>query len=529
MKNIELCQHIPEQFRPEFANMHNTISEMAEEINRLRRKLFGPSAESRPVSPMIDPRGTLFNEPEDIIGKLDLKPENLQLQEDKSPESPDQKPSKKTPRSSESGGRKSFPEDIERVVTICDLPNEQKICPVDGSTLVEIGREIVEKIDVIPSKVVINQYVYLKYGCPECENTIKKAEALPSVIPNASCDSGMLIFVTIQKYLYGIPLYRIEQMFSQAAFDVSRTSMARWVIQTADFLGDLAFEIKKYILSQSALHADETTVQVLKEPGKKAESKSYMWVICSPEHAHPAVFFQYETSREGRCAKDLLQKYSGLVHVDGYPGYNSAISENKATRVGCWAHVRRKFEVAEKDGAKDGKSLAGEFLNQMQKLFSIERDLKDCDFEKITEYRQNKSSPIVDKIFEKMESNRNKIPPKSKLGLAMTYLANERQHLIVFLSHPNASISNNRVENHIRPFAIGRKNWLFSDTQKGATSSAIHYTIFSSAKANNLSVEKYLRKLFSLLPEIYATQKTRINLEPFLPWNCQDCSNLPKN
>jgi transposase len=529
MKNIDLCAHIPEQFKPEFANMHNTISELTEEINRLRRKLFGPSSEARRVPAIIDPRGTLFDEAEAIVAADTSEQKVSQVAE--SEQSGEKKPEDKgkSKPTISGGGRKAFPDDIERIVTICDIPESEKTCPFDGAGLQEIGREIVEKINVIPSKIVINQYVYIKYACTECDNTIVQAETIPCALPKASCDVGMLVYVAMQKYLFGVPLYRMEQMFRESAFEVSRVSMARWMIQCADFLGDIAFEIKNYILSQNALHADETTLQVLKEPGKKAEAKSYMWLLCSAAHSHPAVFFQYETSRESKCASSLLQNFSGLVHVDGYAGYNSIIEKNNATRIACWAHVRRKFDVAEKDGAKDGKSIAGEFLTLIRKLFEIENEILEQKLEKILEIRKQKSKPVIDKIREKLDSAKLKIPPKCKLSLALKYLENEWEHLLQILCHANASISNNRIENHVRPFAIGRKNWLFADTQNGATSSAILYTILSSARANGISVELYLRKLLTELPIIYATQKTRVNLEPFLPWNCKDSCSLSKS
>jgi transposase len=220
--------------------------------------------------------------------------------------------------------------------------------------------------------------------------------------------------------------------------------------------------------------------------------------------------------------------YSGLVHIDGYDGYNAALVENKATRIGCWAHVRRKFDVAKKDGAADGKSLATDMLNYIQKLFLNERDCQNQSPSEILSFRQEKSKPIVDEIKATLDKKLATVPPKSKLGNALNYLNNEWQHLIVFLNHPEASLSNNRIENHVRPFAIGRKNWMFADTQKGATSSALLYTIIVTAKANNISVEKYLRKLFTELPKIYAQKKGRVNLEPFLPWNCSECSIATK-
>jgi len=519
--NKHLYKHIPTQFQPEFVSLHNQNAALLEKVNSLNRELYGSSAERHIVPPFINPAEPLFNEAEIIVDK------DSQNQEPEGDNTPNPKPKKRT-RSADSGGRNPLPENLRRVEIICDIPEENKICPVDGAKLVVIGEVIVEKLELIPAEVFVNRYVYLKYACPECDNTIEKASAVPAVLGTSTCDVGLLTFILMQKYLNAMPLYRLEQHFAQCDVEISRTSMARWVVLAADFIGDLAYEIKNYILKQKALHADETTVQVLKEPGKKAESKSYMWLLCAAESSHPAVWFQYETNRSGQCAKALLQSYSGLVHIDGYDGYNAALVENKATRIGCWAHVRRKFDVAKKDGAADGKSLASEMLTLIQNLFLIERQCQNHSPLEILLLRQEKSQPLVDEIKAKLDERLPKIPPKSKLGIALKYLKNEWPHLTMFLKYGEASLSNNRIENHVRPFAIGRKNWMFSDTQKGATSSALLYSIIVTAKANNLSVEKYLRKLFTELPKIYAQKQGRVNLEPFLPWNCLDCSTTAK-
>jgi transposase len=526
-------KNIPEQYRQLFASMQASIIHLTTVNNKLRRMLFGPSSEKHLVLPHIYPVGTLFNEPESILDSEKNEPEKTPSEGTPSDKNPhNDKPKKTSTRSPDSGGRNKFPEDLPRIEIICDLSEAEKICPQDGTVLVEIGRDVVEKIDVKPAEVFVNQYVYIKYGKSGGETPPVKASAVPSVIPGASCDSGMLSFILEQKYLNAMPLYRLEENFSQMNVDISRTSMARWAIQTADFLGDLAFEIKNYILSQKSLHADETTIQVLHEPGKKAQTKSYMWMICSPENTHPAVWFQYESGRAGVYAKSLLEDFSGLVHTDGYDGYNKAISKNKATRLGCWAHVRRKFVTAKKVGIKGSgatkyKTLAEKFLELIQSLFKNEAEFKAGNFEKSEEhlviYRKTHSKPIIDQIKTLLDDARIRIPTKNDLGDALTYLHNEWTYLIRFLDHGAASLSNNRIENHVRPFAIGRKNWLFADTTKGADASAILYTVIATAKANGLSVRAYLKKIFSELPALYASQKSKIDFTPFLPWNCTDC------
>jgi transposase len=283
----ELYKHIPSQFQPEFVSLHNQNVALLEKVNSLNRTIFGSKAERHVVPPYINPAEPLFNDAESVLEKDEQ--ENVQNQDPMDDKTPDPKPKKRN-RSPDSGGRNPLPENLRRVDIICDIPEEDKICPVDGAQLKLIGEEIVEKLELIPSEIIVNRYVYKKYACPECDNTIEKAPAVQAALGTSACDVGLLTFILMQKYLNAMPLYRLEQHFAQCDVEISRTSMARWVVLAADFIGDIAHEIKKFILSQKSLHADETTVQVLKEPGKTPQSKSYMWLLCSPENTHPAVW-----------------------------------------------------------------------------------------------------------------------------------------------------------------------------------------------------------------------------------------------
>lgn len=502
---------IPEQLRPLVASMNNRVVSLLEENNRLRRALFGAKAERHITGDLIHPKGCLFNEAEALV-------EEAKKEEDTPDPSPN--PEKKArKRSPDSGGRNPFPEHLPRNIIKCDLPESEKVCPHDGTPLEQISEKKVETLVVEPAKATVNVHVYPVYGCPCCKGHVAQKPAAPAPIPQASCDASTLAFVLMQKYLWGLPLYRIEQQFSGMGVEVSRASLARWAIHCADLLGDLAFEIRKYILDQSAIHADETTLQVLSGTGKVATSKSYMWLLCSSKEAKPAVWFEYWPSRSQECAKGLLGTFSGVLHVDGYEGYSRVIATNKITRVGCWAHARRKFDVAKKDGAKAGQSLAGAFLNDIQELFALERQFEELDGIQKVAQRKEHSTPIVDSIRKRLDEYRAQVTPKSKLGEALTYLANQWDTLKVFLDTGQAELSNNRIENHIRPFAVGRKNWLFASTAKGAEASALIYTIVQTAKANKIDVSQYLAHLLRELPKAYAQKSGRVDLTKFLPWN----------
>ena len=261
LKEADL-EKIPLTDRADYVALGNRIVVLTEEVNRLRRVVYGSKTEFHEVGELIHPKGTLFNEAEEII----------QGEEDPVPAEAD---SSKNPRkrSPEAGGRKPFPENLPRRQIICDLTEAEKICPHDGTTLVKIDERIVETIEVIPAKVTVIQHVYPKYGCPQCKQHMNEHPAEPSAIPQASCDASTLAHIISQKFLYGLPLYRIEQQFAQMGVEVSRTNLARWVIASADLLGDVAHEIHKYIFAQPAVHADEThssapPYKFLKEQGK---------------------------------------------------------------------------------------------------------------------------------------------------------------------------------------------------------------------------------------------------------------------
>jgi hypothetical protein len=283
-------------------------------------------------------------------------------------------------------------------------------------------------------------------------------------------------------------------------------------------LEPFAQEIKNFILSREVIHGDETFVQVLKEPGKSAESKSYMWCMATSKHDATAVWFEYSPSRTKQSAAELLQNFSGALHIDGYESYNETIYKNGITRIGCVAHARRYFDIAKVAGSPSGKSQASWFLDCFQKLFLFEREWEDLSTEERLNNRILHAKSIWNEMQSKLFAIQPNVPPKSKLGRALGYLSLQWNSLVQYLSIGNAEISNNRMENFIRPFAIGRKNWMFSNSQNGAKASAALYSILISAKNNGLDPQEYLTTLFTELPKLFVATPTP-DLTPFLPWN----------
>ena len=318
----------------------------------------------------------------------------------------------------------------------------------------------------------------------------------------------------MKKYADALPLYRQEQMWKRLGVDLKRNTMANWVIQTAEtYLKPFSDAFLTELLRQAAIHADETVVQVNKEPGRDATAESRIWAYASTKRAERQIrYFRYEQSRKGACAEKVLGGYKGVVISDGYSGYG-ILSE--ATRAGCWAHARRKWVEAMPDGATKENALAAKGLEYCSQLFEVEQKLEKLSDRERLEQRRLLSRPIVEEYYTWLQSI---FKPAGKLKKAITYSLNQREYLCAFLDHGEIEISNNQVENAIRPIVVGRKNWLFCDTQAGANASVIIFTLLETAKANGLNPESYLNHLLTVLPERFAADPLAVT-DDLMPWN----------
>lgn len=275
--------------------------------------------------------------------------------------------------------------------------------------------------------------------------------------------------------------------------------------------------MREHLLQKEIMHADETTLQVLKEPERKADSKSYMWLYRTGRDGPAIVLYDYQTTRAGKHPARFLKDFKGYLHVDGYEGYNLV---PEIILVGCWAHARRYFNDSLKimPPKKDNIPTATEEgLAFCNKLFEIEKELKDLTDKERYEARIKKSLPVIDDLKKWLQYQSKRVAPKTPLGKAIKYCRNQWNKLTAFLLDGRLEIDNNRGERSIKPFVIGRKNWLFSNTPKGAASSAISYSLIETAKENKLIPFAYLKYLFDELPNVDITDvKT---LDKFMPWS----------
>jgi transposase len=397
--------------------------------------------------------------------------------------------------------RKPFPDDLPREEVIIDLLESEKVCEQDGSPLKEIGSEVSEQLDVIPTQMKVIRTIRKKYACPCCEETVKTAKLPEKILPKSNATPGLLAHIAVSKYVDALPLYRLEQIFKRSDIDIPRNTMAGWMIALTEKLQPIYNLMEEDLLSSDYVCCDETVVQVLKEPGKKAQSKSYMWVRSrhGPEIS-PIVLFDYDPTRSGTVPNRLLKDFKGYLQVDGYVGYDEVCRDKGIIRVGCMAHVRRKFYEVQKASPKQS-SVANRVLLLIQKLYKIDEQIREEKIPNRFKIRQEQSGPILQEIKAWLDENKSKYPPQGLMGKAITYAQNQWPYVTNYLKYGKLAIDNNFTENRIRPFAIGRKNWLFSDTQAGANASGMIYSILQTARGNGLDPYAYMRYLLTELPK----------------------------
>jgi transposase len=474
-------------------NQSEQIRILEEYIRLLKHQRFGASSERAP----IDQLG-LFNEAEAAADAEDAAAAG------EAAETPVAAHTRKK------RGRKPLPEVLPRVEILHDLAEAEKVCAEDGHALQEIGREVSEQLEIIPATIHVLRHIRPKYACPKCKTGVKIAPVPPQPIPRSLASPGLLAHVAVSKYVDALPLYRQEAMLSRLGIDLPRATLANWMVKAGQLVVPLVNLIREQLLAGGYLQCDETRFQVLKEAGKRAQSQSYLWAQRGGTEAHPLLLYDYDPSRSGEVPKRLLEGFEGYLQTDGYEGYTAIGSQGGVVHVGCWAHVRRKFDEAlqaqgknRKKGAKRSpkQSKAEQGLRWIGKLYRIEREAAALPAEERHRIRHERARPIVDQTRSWLDASVGSVPPKSLTGKALGYFDKQWPKLIRYLEDGRLRIDTNLVENAIRPFVVGRKNWLFADTVRGAEASANLYSVIETAKANGIEPYAYLRHVFAELPK----------------------------
>ena len=396
------------------------------------------------------------------------------------------------------------------------LTDEESVCDVCGEKLSEMKKETRRELVIIPAEVKIIEHVTYSYSCRNCDKNgvngfIKEAGHPKALIPKSMVSPSLLSYIMNQKYTMSLPLYRQEQEFKRLGVELTRQNLSNWIIKGASLLRPLYNEMKKSLLNETLLHADETTLEVLNEPGKDTKTKSYVWIYrTSVYNTNPVVIYEYTQGRSGAFAKAFLKEWQGTyLHCDGYAGYKKL--EDK-TLCGCLVHARRKFHEALVANPDNEMAKTGE--DYLLKLFAVESmaDKQSLSPEERLNLRNEKSKKIIDEFYEWIASTEHRALPQSLVGKAVTYAINQKEYLSNFLKDGRIQLSNNLAEQSAKVFVIGRKNWLFSNTANGANASTLIYSVMQTAIANNLIPQKYLEYVFTQF-------QFGSDIKDLLPWS----------
>ena len=467
----------------------------------LKNSIYGKRSEKSRVS-HIEQMSLLFNEAETYA------------QDEEDPVASEDKQKALKPGTHKKGGRKGLPKDLPREKIIHKLEQEELQCKC-GSELVHIGSDISEQLDIIPAKVIVKEHVRYKYACKSCEEVVKRAPPAFTPLNKSIATSNLLAHIYTKKFDDHSPLYRQERIWQRLGVSLSRATMSNWVLGGAELFKPIVSLLKEDINKSTYACSDETTINVLNDD----KSKNYMWLHMSGARKNRAIVYEYNRSRTGEVASNFLKEFKGYHQCDGYSGYNELHEKTRVTGVGCMAHARRKFMDIVK--VTKSKGIASDVVGIIGKLYDIEKQVIDLSDDEIYQARQKRSKPIIEELHKKLLHYKDQAPPTSILGKAIHYPLNQWAKLIAYLEDGRIRIDNNDCERAIKPFVIGRKNWLFSKSQKGAEASSVIYSIIETCKANNVNTYDYLRYLFENINKA----KNKEELRAILPYNI-DASDL---
>lgn len=415
-------------------------------------------------------------------------------------------------------GRKPLDPALPREVIRHELPEAECVCPHDGAALVEIGVETSEQLDIIPQQVRVLQHQRVKYACPCCDQGIKVTPAPARIIAKGLLTEAALAWVVTSKYQDSLPLYRQAALLGRFGGDLSRNTLAASVVRVGQAVQPIINLLRDHLLDSNLVFGDETVLQVLKEPGRAAKTKSYLWAQMNST-GPPVRLFGYASGRGGTHATELYAgiRTGAVLMTDGYEVYNGIAQAHGLVHLGCWAHCRRYFVEAETvlpKAARGPDQPATQFIAAIAQLYAVESRARELTPVERGRLRAEHSRPVLARIADLLQRHRHSVAPNSLLGKALHYLDGQWPKLIRYVENGAWPIDNNPCENAIRPFVVGRRNWLFADTVGGAHASANLYSLIETCKANAVDAYQYLVALFRALP----LAATADDYEALLPW-----------
>lgn len=468
-----------------------------EKIRILANKLFAAKSDSVAVS--------IFNEVE-LVSEL---PEEAAIdQSDNEKNEPSKGRSKK---------RKIIPDHLPSERVIHDLPVDRRYCNTDGSPLHKIGEEITRELDFVPAKFRVIEHVTIKYGCRSCEAAPVQSSRPQQLLPKSVLSTNLLSHIIYSKYEMHLPLFRQQQDYAKHGVHLTRDVMARSIIQVGRACQPLINLMFEDIKAGKSIQCDETPYRVLTVDGVEVSQKSYLWVTARWGPEKRAIVFHHARTRSGSVAKELLGDYEGYLQVDGYPGYDWVNKHPKIRRVGCLAHIRRKFTDFLKSLPKKAQAIhtANRIVGLIRELYKIEEEARENPHLDLKSMRDQKSRPIFNDLENIIASEAVSVSLVGAYGTALTYASKELPRVSRYLDAPEVQIDNNLVENALRPFCLGKKNWLFAQTEDGGEASAALYSLIVTAKANGQDAQAYLKRVIDQLPAC----KTVADYEALLPYS----------
>jgi transposase len=497
---VERLQQLVTELRQQNSYLSSRATALEEELRLLRNKIFGRRSEQLSAEELK--LAGLFNETE-------LPPPTAQ-QSGASVEVAAHRRAKP--------GRKPLPADLPREEVVHDIPEEEKTCSCCGAPLVRIGEETSEKLDVVPVRMKVIRHIRPKYACKKCEGAesehpVKIAPVPAQIIEKSIVTPGLLAFILVAKFCDAIPFYRQERQFARIGVELSRADFCHWAMEVGGKCDPLIEIFIEQIRAGPVVQMDETRLQVMNELDRANTTLSYMWVMRGGPPETPLVLYRYHPSRSASIPLQYLGDYKGFLQTDGYEGYNEVGSLPGIIHVGCWAHTRRKFDEAAKASKNAGS--AHEALGRIAKIYRIERDLRALQLspQEFVRLRKEQVLPILQDFRQWLEIKALQVPPSVLLGKAVAYAIGEWPKLLRYLDSPYLTPDTNEIERHIRPFVIGRSNWIFSGSPRGAHASATLYSLIQTARANGVEPYRYLRYLFTKLP-LAQTREDYLALTP---------------
>jgi transposase len=441
----------------------------------------------------------------------------------------EEKPAEKTTvkeHEREKRGRKRLDARIPRVEEIIDLADDEKTCGC-GAELKMFSEEVREYLTIIPEQVYVRKRIIRQYSCPKCggsgdeEHPAVRTGKIPkTILPGSIATPELLSTVFIRKYCDYVPYYRQEAAFSRIGADISRQNMGNWQMGITEKTRPLLALIKEHVTSGEVVQMDETTMHVMDEPGRNNAQKSYMWLARGGPPDKKALWYEYRQTRQKEHISEILGGFQGWLQSDGYKSYASAVKKDLSgiKHCGCLAHVRRKFVEAQQ--VSNG-AMAIEALERIKRIYETEKVLrikkeknKKYTDEDFTEERKEQSVPLYEAFHDWLVTNETKVPDQSKIGEAIRYALGQWDTLQTYLDVAELTPDNNACERAIRPFVMGRKNWVMSGSPAGAKSSCEMYTLIETAKANGWNPYEYLTKIFTLAADMDETD----DWSELLPW-----------